>query len=446
VFPTSQAGNVCPVDLPDLMFAVVGVGALLASLLPRVLEGRPFSLPIVFVAFGLLLGVLPLPFDAGPMGHSVFIEHFTEVVVIISIMGAGLGLDRRIGWRRWSNTWRLLAVAMPLTIVAVALLGWWGLGLAPAGAALLGAVLAPTDPVLAGEVQVGEPASEPTEEEHPEDEVRFSLTSEAGLNDALAFPFVYFAITMSAQGTEVADWFLRWFAVDVLYRLSLGMLGGLAVGWLLGRLFFSTRRQVLRLSDHREGFVALAATFLAYGVTELVEGYGFVAVFVAAVTIRSSERFHGYHQVLHHFVEQVERLLTVLVLLLLGAALTDGLLAAVGWREVAFAAAVLLVVRPAVAAVSLYRGHGSAVERSAIAFFGVRGIGSVYYLAYGLNHGAFAADQEALYGALSLVIVGSVVLHGLTAGPVIGRLDRARGILPAGEAGEAGKPAPTPKA
>ena len=413
-------------DLADLVFAVVGVGALLASLLPRVLEGRPFSLPIVFLALGLLLGALPLPFDASPEGRATFVEHATEVVVIISIMGAGLGLDRRIGWRRWRTTWRLLAVAMPLTIVAVALLGYWALGAVPAVAALLGAVLAPTDPVLAGEVQVGEPAAEPVDGEHPEDEVRFSLTSEAGLNDALAFPFVYFAITMSERGTDVARWFAEWFAVDVLYRLSVGTLGGLAVGWLLGRLFFSSRRDALRLAEHREGFVALAATFLAYGLTELVGGYGFVAVFVAAVTIRSSERFHGYHRVLHHFVEQVERLLTVLVLLLLGTALTDGLLSEVGWREVAFAAAVLLLVRPLAAGASLLRSTGTPRERMAIAFFGVRGIGSVYYLAYGLNEGAFAAEQGALYGTVALVVVGSVVVHGLTAGPVMARLDRQR--------------------
>jgi NhaP-type Na+/H+ or K+/H+ antiporter len=203
------------VDLPDLLFAVVGVGALLASLLPRVLEGRPFSLPIVFVALGLLLGALPfLPVDASPAGHTSFVEHFTEVVVIISIMGAGLGLDRMIGWRRWRNTWRLLALAMPLTIVAIALLGWWALGLAPAAAALLGAVLAPTDPVLAGEVQVGEPASEPIDPDDAEDEVRFALTSEAGLNDALAFPFVYFALAMAEQGTQVANWIAQWLAVD----------------------------------------------------------------------------------------------------------------------------------------------------------------------------------------------------------------------------------------
>ena len=412
------------------MFAVVGVGALLSSLLPRVLEGRPFSLPIVFLALGLLVGGLPfLPVDADPSGHTTFVEHFTEVVVIISIMGAGLGLDRRIGWRRWRNTWRLLAVAMPLTIVAISLLGWWGLGLAPAAAVLLGAVLAPTDPVLAGEVQVGEPAGEDIDPDEAEDEVRFSLTSEAGLNDALAFPFVYLAITLAEKGSDLGSWVPGWFAVDVLYRLSVGLLGGLAVGWLLGRLFFSSRRRELRLSEHREGFVALAATFLAYGLTEVAQGYGFVAVFVAAVTIRSSERFHGYHQVLHHFVEQIERLLTVLVLLLLGAALADGLLAEIGWAEVLLAATVLLVIRPLAASLGLAGGAGSRTERAAVAFFGVRGIGSIYYLAYALGSTDFA-DQGRLYGVVALVVAGSVLLHGLSAGPVMSRLDRSRDIAP----------------
>ena len=413
-------------DLPDLVFAVVGVGALLASLLPRLLEGRPFSLPAVFLLLGLVVGWLPfLPVDVSPSGQITFLEHFTEIVVIISLMGAGLALDRPVGWRSWGTTWRLLGIAMPLTILAVALLGWWALGLAPAAAALLGACLAPTDPVLAGEVQVGEPASEQIDPHQAEDEVRFSLTSEAGLNDALAFPFVYLAITLAQQGTGVEAWLGRWLAVDVVYRLSVGVAGGLAVGWLLSRVFFSSRRRMLRLAENREGFVALAATFLAYGATELAQGYGFLAVFVAAVAIRSSERFHDYHVVLHEFVEQVERLLTVLVLLLLGAALADGLLAGLDWREVAVAAAVLLVVRPVLAGLSLSRTTGSAPERAAIAFFGVRGVGSVYYLAYALHSTEFPA-ADVLFRVVALVIVGSVVLHGVSAGPVIAALDRAR--------------------
>jgi len=263
--------------------------------------------------------------------------------------------------------------------------------------------------------------------------VRFSLTSEAGLNDALAFPFVYFALTMAEKGTDVAGWLPRWFAVDVVYRLGVGVLGGLAVGWLLSRLFFSARRDALRLADHREGFVALAATFLAYGVTELAQGYGFLAVFVAAVTIRNSERFHDYHVVLHHFVEQIERLLTVLVLLLIGLALTDGLLDEVGWRDIGVAAVILLVVRPLVGALSLVRASGTLRERAAIGFFGVRGIGSIYYLAYGLTSFDFV-EQGRLYGIVGLVVAGSVILHGLTAGPAMNHIDKCNEVAdPEGE-------------
>jgi sodium/hydrogen antiporter len=430
------------VDTAALVFAVVGVGSLLAALLPRLLEGRPASMPMVFLAAGMVLGVVPgVPFDADPTGKQAIVEHFAEVVVIISLMGAGLALDRRVGWRRWRNTWRLLALGMPLTILAVYGLGLGLLGLAPAAAMLLGASLAPTDPVLAGEVQVGEPATEPVDADTAEDEVRFSLTSEAGLNDALAFPFVYAAVMMATLGADPRGWIGEWVAVDLLYRLTVGLVVGVAVGRLLARTFFSSRRQELRLSEHREGFVAIAATFLSYGATELAHGYGFLAVFVTAVTVRSSERFHGYHVVMHHFVEQVERLLTVLVLLLVGMALTDVLLGTISWQDVGFAALVLLVVRPLVAGLSLLGGAGSARERVAMSFFGVRGIGSVYYVAFGIGAAEFAGAEQVL-GVVALVVAGSVVLHGLSAGPVMSWLDRRRDVEPAGLVGRA---APSPR-
>jgi len=413
--------------MPDLAFAVVGVGALLAALLPRLVSGhRPLSLPIVFLLLGVALGFAPGLPDIHPSAHPTITEHLTEVTVIIALMGAGLGLDRPPGWRRWQGTWRLLAVGMPLTIGAVALLGGGVLGLALPAALLLGAALAPTDPVLAGEVQVGEPATEPVEGndlDQAEDEVRFGLTSEAGLNDALAFPFVYAAILMAQHGTDPAGWLQDWVLVDVLYKLAVGLVAGFGVGWLLGRLAFSSRRHVLRLAEHSEGFVALAATFLAYGVTEVLSGYGFLAVFVAAVTIRGSERFHGYHLVLHDFVEQIERLLTVLVLLLLGAALADGLLRGIGLREVAVAVLVLLVVRPLCAGLALVGSCGTLRERATIAFFGVRGIGSAYYVAYAAGAAAFAGADK-VWSMVGLVVALSVVLHGVSAGPVMARLDR----------------------
>ena len=411
-------------SIPDLVYAVAGVGALLAAVLPRLVAGaRPISLPVVFLALGVLLGLLPwMPVEIDPLAHREWAEHLTEVTVIVALMGAGLSLDRPPGWRSWSNTWRLLAITMPLSILAVALLGWWGLGLAPATALLLGAALAPTDPVLAGDVQVGQPGSEPVPDGdlvHAENEVKFSLTSEAGLNDALAFPFVYAAIALAAGSFSLGNLV----AFHVAYKTGVGVVVGVAAGWLIGRLVFSSSRSCLRLSEHREGFVALAATFLAYGVAELASGYGFLAVFVAAVTIRSSERFHDYHQVLHEFVEQIERLLTVLVLLLLGAALADGLLEGVGWREIAVAAALLLVVRPVLGFLALPGGCGRTSERAAVAFFGVRGVGSLYYVAYALGAASFAR-AETVWAVVGLVVAGSVVLHGATAGVVMKRLER----------------------
>ncbi|MCX6463781.1 MAG: cation:proton antiporter [Pseudonocardiales bacterium] len=415
-------------DLLDLTYAIVGVGALLAALLPRLLADRPLSMPIVFLALGAavfgLAGDLPSP---DPVAHPDIAERLTEIGVIVALMGAGLKLDRRIGWRSWSSTWRLLALAMPLTIAATALLGWWWLGLAPAAALLLGSALAPTDPVLASDVQVGEPGGA----EDGEDEVRFALTSEAGLNDALAFPFVYAAIHMAVAGADPRGWLGDWVLSDVFVKIGVGLLGGVLVGRLLGALFFRSRSERLHLASHAEGFVALSATFLAYGLTEVAGGYGFLAVFVCARSIRASERDHEYHQVLHDFVEQVERLLTVLLLVLLGGAVVRGLLEPLTWGAVAAGLALVLLVRPLVAWLSLGAGPGSPWERVAIAAFGIRGIGSFYYLAYATGEAGFAG-ADLLWAAAGFVVVVSVLVHGVAATPIMRRLDRARGTRPPG--------------
>src|ERR1700712_5345710 len=175
----------------------------LAAILPRVVAHRAFSTPIVFLGLGVVVHLLPLGLvNPDPRVHPNVARHLAEVTVIIALMGAGLRLDRPFGRVRWSSTWRLLIVTMPLSIIATALLGWWALGLGPAAAGLLGAVLAPTDPVLASDVQVGEPS----EDEESEDEVSFALTSEAGLNDGLAFPFTYIPIAMAAKGASAGNW------------------------------------------------------------------------------------------------------------------------------------------------------------------------------------------------------------------------------------------------
>jgi sodium/hydrogen antiporter len=407
------------VQLTDLAYAMVGVGALLAAVLPRLLAHRPISMPIAFLALGFAIFAVPtgLP-DPDPIEHAKAAEHLTEVGVIVALMGAGLRLDRRPGLKAWASTWLLLGVAMPLTIGATALLGWWWAGLVPATALLLGAALAPTDPVLADEVQVGDPNEDPEKE----DEVRFALTSEAGLNDALAFPFVYAALAMVAAGAAPSGWIAEWLAVDVLYRLGVGLLAGILVGRALGGLFFRWSESV-RLAKHGDGFAALAATFLAYGVTEVLQGFGFLAVFVCACTLRGVERDHDYHRVLHEFIGQIERLFVVLLLLLFGGAIARGLLGPLTWSALAVALAVLLLVRPLTAAVALIPGPGRVWEKGVIAFFGIRGIGSLYYVSYAIAHAEFE-QVELLWATVGLVVVISVVLHGISATPVMKRLDR----------------------
>ncbi|MFK3980826.1 cation:proton antiporter [Micromonospora sp. NPDC050397] len=413
----------------DLAFALVGLGALLAGILPRILEHRPLSMPIAFLGLGMLVFLLPtgLP-SPDPLAHPSVTTHLTEIGVIVALMGAGLKIDRRIGWRRWSSTWRLLAIGMPVCIACVALLGWWWAGLVPAAALLLAAALAPTDPVLAADVQVGEP----TDVEDGEDEVRFALTSEAGLNDGLAFPFVYAAMAIATTGAASAfgpvDWLARWITVDVAYKTGVGIGGGLLIGWLLGKLFFRAPSH-LRLARHAEGFVAIAATFLAYGLIEVIGGYGFLAVFFAARAIRAAERTHEFHGVLHDFAEQIERLLTVLLLLFLGGAVVDGLLAPLTWPAALVGLALIVVIRPLVGWLSLRGAPGRPAEHWVIAFFGIRGVGSFYYLAYATAHSDIP-QLDLLWATVGLVVIVSVVLHGVAATPVMRLLDRTGERIP----------------
>ncbi len=184
-----------------LSLALIGLALLAAAWLPHLLKRSPLTFPMVFVGIGAALYAVPLPLPlpaADPLRHARVTEHLTELTVIVALVGAGLRIDTAFGWRRWRLTWRMLAVAMPLTIAACVLLGQHLLGFGFAAAMLLGAVLAPTDPVLAADVQVAPPG------EGEEDAVRFALTSEAGLNDGLAFPFVWLAVALALVATGPA--------------------------------------------------------------------------------------------------------------------------------------------------------------------------------------------------------------------------------------------------
>jgi len=426
----------------DFAYALAGASLLLAVILPVALMRVAITAPMVLLTVGALIGLLPM-FDGefiSPVKYRGFTEHLTEFTVIVALMGVGLALDRpldirsRLTWKSWGATWRLLGIAMPLCIGAVAFLGWWAMGLAPAAAVLLGAALAPTDPVLASDVQVDGPThTEEREDEIDEqDEVRFALTSEAGLNDGLAFPFLYLAIFLASMG-PITDWALRWLAWELVGKVVVGAVAGWAVGWVLAKSAFRSRRPSLRLAETGEPLLALAAVLLAYGVAELAQGYGFLAVFACAMTLRSAERGSQYHAYMHETVQRLERLLTLVVLLLLGIALTNGMLRNLTWEAMAVGIALVFLIRPLSGVVSCVIARTPLMgdrtltsrERSVASFFGVRGVGSLFYLAYATGQAGFG-NVELLWATVGFTIALSVIVHGVTVKPALRWLDRER--------------------
>lgn len=437
---------------PEALFLLAGTCLLGAVALPTLLHRWAVSPAMVLLLSGVVIGLTPvadsLVVYVPDADDRLVVEHVTEVTVIVALMGVGLAIDRPLDllrpstWRRWSPTWRLLALAMPLSIGLVALLGWAALGLAPATALLLGAVLSPTDPVLASDVQVGGPGSAIADDEDDEvpyaedrttvteaGEVRFALTSEAGLNDGLAFPFVHLAVIVLAGGSFWAG-AGEWLGLYVVVEVVVGVAVGVALGRLLGAVAFRSRARALRLAEHGEPLLALAALLTAYGAAELLHGYGFLAVVACAMALRAAEHRHDYHRDMHEVVQRLERLLTLVVLLLLGVAFSSGLLEDLDARGVLVGLLVVLVVRPATAWVALAvlpRRHPQAGGlgprgRLATAFFGIRGVGSLYYVAWATNEAAFP-DAGWVWSTVGFTVALSVLVHGIAATPVMRRLD-----------------------
>lgn len=390
-----------------LLFA--GAAIILAYWLPRFVSGREPAASALLILAGAACA-LAIPEDPPlfrPVADPEWWEILSEMAVIVALFATGLRLDVVRPFVRWAPTWRLLVVAMPLTIGALAVAGL-AAGFPLASALLLGAVLAPTDPVLAGDVQVGPPTEGG---EHP---VRFALTTEAGLNDGLAFPFVYLALAATAglTMTEAGDWL----AYDLAYRIFAGTVAGAGVGWLLGQMVFRWPAGNA-LSATGSGVLALAGVFVSYGFAELIHGYSFIACFVGGLVFRRIEATHDFHGNLHLFNLAIEHALTAVLLLMVGAAL--GTYAAdVRWEHVAIAAALVFAIRPLIGWVSLAGTDLPPRERFVTAAFGVRGIGSLYYLAFaaGMAPVAMVAD---LWLVVLVTIALSAAVHGLTAGAVL---------------------------
>ncbi len=399
------------------LLSVAGAAVILSLWIPRFFSRRePASTGLLILfgtaAFALMPGLPAVPdprLDPYPW------EVVSELAVIIALFSTGLRIDNLGSIARWGPTMRLLTVAMPLTILAVAILGHLLGGLTVAAAILLGAVMSPTDPVLAGEVQVGPPQEG---SEHP---VRFALTTEAALNDGLAFPFVYLGLIVAAEGLAPGDWFIEWLAKDVIWRILVGALMGAGGGWALGRILF-TIPKAAPLARTASGVVALAGVLLCYGTTELVEGYGFIAVAVAGFAVRRTKGEHEFHRRLHDFTEALEHALTTALLLGLGAVLPL-LLTGLDVATAAIGLTLLLVIRPVAGWVALIGSDLHGRDRTVAAIYGVRGVGSVYYLAYAAGKVEFL-NEEQLWALVAFTILLSALGHGLTSGLVMKRLEK----------------------
>lgn len=391
-----------------LAFVGIAVFAAIGALSHQ--ADRAFSASLIYLLLGLgaAAGIDVLAVDwVDPIADAEVFERAAELAVIVALFATGLKLDRELSFHGWRNVLRLLLVAMPLTIAAIALLGAWALGLSAGAAIALGAILAPTDPVLAGDIGVGPPGDE--EEREP----NFSITGEAGLNDGLAFPFVLLGVVVGAS-----DPFSEWLLADVLYAVA----AGLGIGALLG---YGVAALAVRLRDRRllsadlDGWLAIATVLLIYGATEVAGAYGFLSAFAGGIAFRRYERMHEYNRHVHDGAEVVEKFGELALILLLGSSVTlDGLgvPGPAGW---ALVAVLLLAVRPAAVALALVGSRQPARERLFVGWFGVRGIGSLYYVAVAIGLGAFSADEgRTLFWTTAAVVIVSILVHGITAAPL----------------------------
>jgi len=466
----------------NLGYALVGLLLIVMTLSSSFIARVPLSSAILYLAVGVGVGPAGLGLlTLDPLDDSHLLERLTEVAVLISLFTVGLKLELPLRDRRWRIPLRLASVSMVLTVGAVTAAGVWLLDLPLGAAVLLGAILAPTDPVLASDVQMSDP--------HDRDRLRFGLTGEGGLNDGTAFPFVMLGLGLLSLH-NLGHWGWRWWAVDVLWAVA----GGLGLGYLLG-MAVGTAILYLR-THHREAlgldeFMVLGLIALAYGVALIAHTYGFLAVFAAGLALRRVARTpptgHGkpvpqstelaasavtvdtgdrqargraQSQAPHpgarpalasqeskaaeevpgqmmdavaRFNAQLERVAEVAVVLVVGVLLTEVRFD----RELLwFVPLLLLVIRPAAVYLGLAGAPVAAPERRLIAWFGIRGIGSMYYLSYAITHGLAVAHAERLVAITLSVIVASVLVHGVSVTPLMRRHEKRKqrraGDAPAG--------------
>ena len=405
-------------DIYILNLLVVGLLLLFVTLGSGVIARSPFSYAIIYLIVGITIG--PYGFSLVELRrdgifNTELLKRLTEFVVIVSVFGCGLKISRPFKLAAWDITLRLIGILMPISIFAIAAAGKFFLGMDWGGAILLGAILAPTDPVLASAIQL--------KDTRDNDELRFGLTSEGGLNDALAFPFVYFGL-YALKDDNWGNWIKDWVGVDLIWAIGsaiiMGFLVAKAIVWIDKKI--KERHPVDSLM---EDFIALSTIFLTYSLTEIVNGYGFLAVFVAGLIVQKSHYDREKPLAQLEFIEQVEKLLEIGTILLLGTILLYQPMVNFAPQSILTILLLFFLIRPIGVFLSTigkktiypHRQKFYPQKRWIFGWFGIRGVGSLYYLAYAFDNGLKGELAEQIAWITYTTVVVSVLLHGITATP-----------------------------
>jgi sodium/hydrogen antiporter len=407
----------------DLLF--IGLLLLMVTLGSGFISRLPLSFALIYLVVGILVG----PYGLGLIKlrqegafNAELLERIAELVVIVSVFSCGLKIVRPLNFKDWNITTRLIAILMPISIFGLAVVGKLFLGMSWVEAILLGAILAPTDPVLASEVQLTDT--------NDQDELRFGLTSEGGLNDALAFPFVYFGIH-ALKDDNWNNWFKQWVAVDLIWAIGSGILMGIlvakAIVWIEKKI---TKRR--RADELMEDFVAISTILITYSLTEMVNGYGFLAVFVAGLVVQRSYKDPEKSLQQLEFVERIEKLAEVGTILILGSILLFKPMLDYAYQSLLVIVFLFFVIRPVGAWISTMGKRTSnprhrkmhLITRGLFGWFGIRGVGSLYYLAYAFGHGLKGELGEQIGWITYTTIVVSVIIHGISSTPLMNWYER----------------------
>ncbi len=392
-------------------FILVGALLFIMAISPGMLKKLPITSSVIYLLFGILLGshgfgILSLDH----LENAKAIELISELTVLISLFTVGLKLRLDLTDRLWLLPLSLATLSMVLTISLIALLAHFFLGMGPGHAILLGAIISPTDPVLASEVQLSDPNDRNLR--------KFVLTSEGGMNDGTAFPFVMLGLFII--GVEGQDWSLgQWVYKDLLWAIGSGLLIGVAWGIIVSKI--TAYIKVVRNSFYLEDFLTISSIAVSYGIAIQVHGYGFLAVFANALTIRQIELRRTIKRSEHptqdlpdnvlSFNEQLERIFEVVSVGIVGL-LID--FRTFSFDCVVVALTTILLIRP----VSVFAGtlfsRLNLRDKLFLSWFGVRGIGSVYYLFFSLNVGKLPGGGEALTKYTLWTILFSIFIHGVS--------------------------------